>query len=337
MVYILGIESSCDDTSAAITLDNKILANFIANQEIHKNFGGVVPELASRTHQQNIVPVVDQALKEAKISKDQLNAIAFTIGPGLLGSLMVGVSFAKAMALALNIPIIKVDHLQAHVLSHFIQNKDNLKKEPSFPYLCLTISGGHTQIVLVKNYFDMQIIGETIDDAAGETFDKTAKILGLEYPGGPIIDKLSAKGNPEKYKFSKPFVKGLDFSFSGLKTSILYFIRDELKKDKNFIENNINDICSSVQQCIVDILISKLVTASVQTGIKEIAISGGVSANSGIRKALMNVADKYQWNVYIPGINYSTDNAAMIALAGYYKYINKDFSAQDISPYARAK
>ena len=377
MIYILAIESSCDDTSAAVSLDNKICANFIANQTIHENFGGVVPELASRAHQQNIVPVVDQALKQAGILPQQLNAVAFTAGPGLLGSLMVGVSFAKAFALALDIPIIHVDHLQAHILAHFIQPSEvggqksevgsqqsavsNQPSEagvqnsqlktpisslptpnsqlsaPRFPFICLTISGGHTQLNLVRDYFDMEIIGETIDDAAGEAFDKAAKILGLTYPGGPLIDEYAKKGNPLKFRFSKPVIKGLDFSFSGLKTSLLYFIRDELKKNPEFIQENLFDICASFQKSIVDILIDKIVSASKQTGIKEIAIAGGVSANSAIRNALKIAASEYKWNIYIPDINYSTDNAAMIAITAYYKYLRKEFSSQSITPYARAR
>jgi N6-L-threonylcarbamoyladenine synthase len=346
MVYILGIETSCDDTSAAITMDNKILANIIANQEVHKNFGGVVPEYASRAHQLNIVPVVDQALKKAGITKDQLNAVAFTAGPGLLGSLIVGVSFSKAFALGLDIPIIQIDHLNAHILAHFILHHplppspigEGAKGEvPSFPFLCLTVSGGHTQIVLVKDYFDYEILGQTIDDAAGETFDKAAKIFGLSYPGGPEIDKFAKQGDPDKFKFAKPYIKGLDFSFSGLKTSILYFIRDELKKDPDFISKELNNLCASVQKSIVDILLDKLQTASKQTGIKEIAIAGGVSANSFLRASLAEAKSRYNWNIYIPKVDYSTDNAAMIAVAGYYKYLKKEFASQDISPYAKAK
>jgi N6-L-threonylcarbamoyladenine synthase len=351
MVYILGIESSCDDTSAAISLDNKILANFIANQEIHKKFGGVVPEFASRAHQQNIVPVVDMVLKEAsrKINipnlKSKLNAVAYTAGPGLLGSLLVGVSFAKAFALALNIPLIEVDHLQAHVIAHFIQNQSSAHEHistlahefPQFPFLCLTVSGGHTQLLQVSDYFDMEILGETLDDAAGECFDKAAKIMGLSYPGGPLIDELAAKGNPNAFTFGKPFVKGLDFSFSGLKTSILYFIRDELKKNPDFIVQNLNDLCASIQKAIVDILLEKLISASKATGIKEIAIAGGVSANSSLRNLLISTSKDLGWNVFIPDINYSTDNAAMIAVTAYYKYIKGDFSPQSSVPYTHSK
>ncbi len=351
MIYILAIESSCDDTSAALSIDNKIYANFIANQDIHKKFGGVVPEYASRAHQLNIVPVVDVVLKEASLKtnipdiKYKLNAIAYTAGPGLLGSLLVGSSFAKSFALALNIPLIEVDHLQAHVLAHFIQhnalsNHQIIKSShhyPEFPFICLTVSGGHTQLIRVNDYFNMEILGETIDDAAGECFDKAAKILGLTYPGGPVIDKLAAKGNPDAFKFAKPYIKGLDFSFSGLKTSILYFIRDELKKNPDFIALRLNDICASIQKSIVDILIEKLISASKATGIKDIAIAGGVSANSALRNSLQTAGNNFGWNIFIPDINYSTDNAAMIAVTAYYKYIKGDFSLQTATPYTRSK
>lgn len=336
-VYILSIESSCDDTSAAVCCDNKILANIIANQDVHKNFGGVVPELASRAHQQNIIPVVAHALKSANINKNQLNAIAFTRGPGLLGSLLVGSSFAKTFALALNIPLIEIDHLQAHILAHFIQNDTQDKTMPSFPFLCLTISGGHTQIVKVSDYFSMEIIGQTIDDAAGEAFDKTAKILGLPYPGGPLIDLLAKEGNPHAFKFTLPRIKNLDYSFSGLKTSFLYLIRDNLKIDSNFIEKNKSDLCASIQHTIIKILFDKLFKAMEQTGIKDIAIAGGVSANSGIREALLREGKERNWNVFIPPISYSTDNAAMIAIAAYYKYQKKEFSSYEVVPYARGK
>ena len=335
-IYILGIESSCDDTSAAIVQNNKILANIIANQEVHKKYGGVVPELASRAHQQNIIPVIERTLKTAKVNKNQLNAIAFTRGPGLLGSLLVGTSFAKSFALGLNIPLIEVDHLQAHILSHFIQDKKINKKVPEFPFLCLTVSGGHTQIVLIKDYFKMEIIGKTIDDAAGEAFDKAAKILGLPYPGGPLIDKFAKKGNPDSFKFPKPNIPGLDFSFSGLKTSFLYFLRDQLKNNKNFIEQNLTDLCASIQTTIVSILIEKLKRASKQTGINEIAIAGGVSANSLLRNTLLKSEKEFGWNVFIPEFEYSTDNAAMIAITGYFKYLIKNFTDQKVSPYARS-
>ncbi len=335
--YILGIESSCDDTSAAVLENNNILANIIANQDIHKKYGGVVPELASRAHQQNIIPVVDAALKTAGISKNQLTAIAYTRGPGLLGSLLVGTSFAKSFALGLKIPLIDIDHLQAHILAHFIQNDDRTRELPSFPFLCLTISGGHTQIVLIRNYFDMEIIGATIDDAAGEAFDKAAKIMGLPYPGGPEIDKLAKQGDPNRFKFPKPRIPELDFSFSGLKTSFLYFVRDELKKNENFIEENKADLAASIQQTIVNILIEKVEMATKQTGISEVAIAGGVSANSEMRKQLTETGNKLNWKVFIPEFQFTTDNAAMIAIAGYYKYLEGEFASQADAPYARSK
>jgi N6-L-threonylcarbamoyladenine synthase len=335
--YILGIESSCDDTSAAVLENNKILANIIANQEVHYKYGGVVPELASRAHQQNIIPVVDTALKTAGVDKKQLSAIAFTQGPGLLGSLLVGTSFAKSFALGLNIPLIEVDHMQAHILAHFIQNEKGSKQTPSFPFLCLTISGGHTQIVLMHDYLHSEIIGRTIDDAAGEAFDKAAKIMGLSYPGGPVIDRLAKEGNPKKYNFPKPKIAGLDFSFSGLKTSFLYFIRDELKKDAGFVEKNIHDLCASVQHVIIEILLDKLKSSACQTKIKEIAIAGGVSANSQMRNKLIETGETLQWKVYIPEFQFTTDNAAMIAIAGYYKYLQKVFTNQRAIPYARSQ
>jgi N6-L-threonylcarbamoyladenine synthase len=327
---ILAIESSCDETSVAICNNGKITANVIANQTIHQNYGGVIPELASRVHQQNIVPVIHQALLNANLDKSELNAIAFTQGPGLLGSLLVGVSFAKSFALALGLPLISVNHMHAHILAHFIDDP-----KPTFPFLCLTVSGGHTQIVLVKGYFDMEIIGETLDDAAGEAFDKTAKLLKLPYPGGPLIDKYAKEGNPLAFKFGEPQIKDLNYSFSGFKTSVLYFIRDREKENPNFIEENLNDICASVQHSIVYILLNKLRKAAKQTGIKEIAIAGGVSANSGLRKGLGDLASELGWNVYIPAFEYCTDNAAMIAMAAHYKYINKDFVGQDIAPLSR--
>ena len=330
MAIILGIESSCDETSASVCIDGKILSNSIANQLVHQKYGGVVPELASRAHQQNIIPVVEEAIATAKISKKDVNAVAFTRGPGLLGSLLVGTSFSKAFSLSLSIPLIEVNHMQAHILAHFIEDP-----KPRFPFLCLTVSGGHTQIVLVKDYFDMEIVGETMDDAAGEAFDKTAKILDLPYPGGPLIDKYAKQGNPLAYPFPEPQVPGLNFSFSGLKTSILYFVRDQKKLDENFVENNLVNICASVQYRIVTILLAKLVKASKEYNIKDIAIAGGVSANSGLREGLQEAAKKHDWNVFIPAFQFCTDNAAMIAIAGYYKFLRKDFVGQDISPLAR--
>lgn len=335
-IYILAIESSCDDTSVAVLYNDKVLSNVVAGQKIHAEYGGVVPELASRAHQQNIVPTIHEALKQANVDKKELKAIAFTKGPGLLGSLLVGTSFAKSMALALNIPLISVNHMQAHILAHFID--DEKQQKPSFPFLCLTISGGHTQIVLVKDYFSMEIIGQTIDDAVGEAFDKSAKILGLPYPGGPFIDKYAQLGNPTAFEFPHPKTKDpLDFSFSGLKTAILYFIRDREKENENFIKNNLNDICASIQHTITSILMEKLKIAVKQTGITSIAIAGGVSANSGIRKALGDANLNFGWNTYIPKFEYTTDNAAMIGIAGYYKYLNEDFENISISAKARLK
>ncbi len=333
-INILGIESSCDDTSAAVIQDRKILANFIANQTVHQDFGGVVPELASRAHQQNIIPVIDKALRRANIRKNQLHAVAFTNGPGLLGSLLVGASFAKAFSLALDIPLIEVNHMHAHILAHFIED-DQHPKPPEFPFLCLTVSGGHTQIVLVRDYFDMEVIGQTIDDAAGETFDKAAKIMGLPYPGGPLIDKYAQEGNPNAFAFPHPVAGGLNFSFSGLKTSFLYFLRDNLAKDAGFIEKNTADLSASIQKTIVDILMIQLKKASQQTGIKHIAIAGGVSANSGLRSALLAEQVAGNWQVYIPKFEYCTDNAAMIAIVGYYKYLSKDFATQKTVPFTR--
>jgi len=330
---ILGIESSCDDTSAAVLKGQKILSNKIATQEVHTKYGGVVPELASRAHQQNIIPVVDLAIKEAGIKKEDLSAIAITRGPGLLGSLLVGTSFVKGMSMGLDIPILEVDHLQAHILAHFI---DRGQKMPKFPFLCLTVSGGHTQIVKVKDYFDMEIIGKTIDDAAGEAFDKTAKILGLPYPGGPFIDKLSKIGNENAFTFPMPRIQGINYSFSGIKTSFLYFVRDELKKDENFIEKNRNDLAASMQKLIIDILIGKLKRASKETGIRQIALAGGVSANTGLRNAIMEGEKLFGWESYIPEFQFTTDNAAMIAISGYYKYLKKEFLEINFTPYARA-
>jgi len=332
-IYILAIESSCDDTSAAIMHNDKMLSNVVATQKIHEAYGGVVPELASRAHQQNIVPVVHQALAKANIDKKLVSAIAFTRGPGLLGSLLVGTSFAKSLSLGLNVPLIEVNHMQAHILAHFIKEDD--RKVPSFPFLALTISGGHTQIVLVNDYFDMEILGETLDDAVGEAFDKSAKILGLPYPGGPFVDKYATKGNPTAFPFPKPKVKGLNFSFSGLKTSILYFIQKETRKNSNFVEQNLNDICASIQFTIINILMDKLKKASKETGIKEIAIGGGVSANSGIRQALKDSELNFGWNTYIPKFEYCTDNAAMIGIVGYLKYIDGVFSDERIAAKAR--
>lgn len=331
MAIILGIESSCDDTSASICIDGKICSNIIANQVIHQKYGGVIPELASRVHQQNIIPAVHQAITDAKIHKNDIDAIAFTRGPGLLGSLIVGTSFAKAFALANSLPLIEVNHMQAHILAHFIDNK------PSFPFICLTVSGGHTQIVLVKDYFDMEVVGQTTDDAAGEAFDKTAKLLGLPYPGGPLIDKYAKEGNKFAFQFPEPQIQGLDFSFSGLKTSIMYFVRDKVKEDPDFLQNNLVDVCASVQERIISILLNKLKKAALQFGINNIAIAGGVSANSGLRTALNNCAEELNWNVFIPKFEYCTDNAAMIAIAGHYKYLIGDFVGQDVAPMARMK
>ena len=330
MPVILAIESSCDETSVAVCNNGKITANVIANQTIHENYGGVIPELASRVHQQNIVPAVQQALAIAKVNKSELNGVAFTRGPGLLGALLVGVSFAKSFALALDLPLIAVNHMQAHILAHFID-----EPKPKFPFLCLTVSGGHTQIVLVKDYFDMEIVGETLDDAAGEAFDKTAKILNLPYPGGPLIDKYAKGGNPLAYKFAEPQIKDLNYSFSGFKTSILYFIRDRQKENPQFVEENLADICASVQHSIVKILLNKLKKATKQFNINNIAIAGGVSANSGLRNALQEASVSLGWNVYIPAFEYCTDNAGMIAIAGYQKYLQGEFVEQDISPMAR--
>lgn len=327
---ILAIESSCDETSAAVISNGKVLNNIIATQAIHQKYGGVVPELASRAHQRNIVAVVDEALEKSGVKKTELDAIAFTRGPGLMGSLLVGVSFAKGLAIGLGKPLIEVNHMQAHVLSHFIDDP-----KPTFPFLCLTVSGGHTQIILVKDYLTMEVIGETQDDAVGEAFDKAAKILGLPYPGGPLIDQYAQQGNENAYKFSDTDMPGLDFSFSGIKTGFLYFIRDEKKKDENFVEKNLNDICASIQHQLVKMLLKKLEQASTKTGIKEIAIAGGVSANSGLRNKLKEMAVKKGWNVYIPKLEYCTDNAAMIAMVAHYKYMNKEFAQLDVAPLAR--
>lgn len=335
MITILGIESSCDDTSAAVIRDSVILSNVIASQAVHERYGGVVPELASRAHQQNIIPVVHDALNQAGISKDDITAVAFTRGPGLLGSLLVGTSFAKGFSSALNIPMIEVNHLQAHVLAHFIKEDKEDINQPKFPFLCLLVSGGNSQIILVNSYDKMEIIGKTIDDAAGEAFDKCAKVMGLGYPGGPVVDRLAKMGNPDRFVFNKPHIDGYDYSFSGLKTSFLYFLRDELKLDDDFIEKSKNDLCASLQKTIVDILLDKVLLASKELGIKEIAIAGGVSANSGLRSSFEEYSCKYGWKIHIPKFAYTTDNAAMVAISGYYKYMEKDFAAHDVAPFAR--
>jgi N6-L-threonylcarbamoyladenine synthase len=332
-VFILSIESSCDDTAAAVLQNDRVLSNVVANQLIHSQYGGVVPELASRAHQQNIVPVVDAALKKAGVKKEQLSAIAFTQGPGLMGSLLVGSSFAKSMAMALNIPLIAVNHMDAHILAHFIDEEGYEK--PSFPFLALTISGGHTQIVRVDGFFDMKIIGETTDDAVGEAFDKSAKILGLPYPGGPLVDKYAQLGNPKAYQFTKPKMPNLDFSFSGLKTAILYFIQKEKLKNPDFISENLNDICASIQHTIIQILMDKLKLAVKETGIKQVAIGGGVSANSGIRNTLKEAEKLYGWKTYIPKFEYTTDNAAMIGIVGYQKYLTNWFENNEVVSKAR--
>ena len=329
-IVILAIESSCDDTSASICVNGVVVSNLTANQKIHELYGGVVPELASREHTKNIIPVVEEAIKKAGIEKKDINAVAFTRGPGLMGSLLVGGMFAKSFSQALNIPLIDVNHMQAHVLAHFID-----EPKPSFPFLCLTVSGGHTQVILLKSYLEMEIIGETLDDAAGEAFDKTAKLLNLPYPGGPLIDKHAQLGNPNAYKFSEPQIEGLNFSFSGIKTSILYFLQKETKLNPNFINDNINDICASVQHSIVSILMKKLKRASAETGINEIAVAGGVSANSELRKQLKIIGEQLNWNTYIPDFQYCTDNAGMIAITAYYKYLKNDFCSLDTPIQAR--
>jgi len=332
-IHILGIESSCDDTAAAVLCNGKIKSNIVATQKIHEEYGGVVPELASRAHQQNIVPVIHQAIEKAGITKEDLTAIAFTRGPGLMGSLLVGTSFAKSLSLALQIPLIEVNHMQAHLLAHFIE-EDGFEK-PNFPFLGMTISGGHTQIVKVTDYFTMEVIGETLDDAVGEAYDKCGKMLNLPYPGGPLIDKYAKEGNPKAFPFAKPKVKGLDFSFSGLKTSVLYFLQKQEKIYPNFVEENLKDLCASFQDTVVHILMDKLKKAVKQTGIEEIAIGGGVSANSAIRTALTDAQTKYGWKTYIPKFEYTTDNAAMIAIVGHYKYLDKQFSDTSITAKAR--
>jgi len=334
-ITILGIESSCDDTAAAVIRNGYILSNVIADQDVHKRYGGVVPELASRAHQQNIIPVVDQALERAGVRQDEISAVAFTKGPGLMGSLLVGSSFAKGFALARKIPVIDVNHLQAHILVHFIKKEGESAKSPEFPFLCLLVSGGHTQLVIVRDYLDIQIIGNTIDDAAGEAFDKCAKVMGLEYPGGPSIDRIAKGGNPEVFQFTKPRVEEFNFSFSGLKTNFLYFLRDNLKMDKDFIRNNQADLCASLQKTIVEILLDKCINASESAGINTIALAGGVSANSELRAVFTYEAEKRKWNLFIPEIRYTTDNAAMIAITGYYKYLKGEFASLDITPVAK--
>lgn len=331
---ILGIESSCDDTSAAVIRDGWLLSNLISSQKVHEEYGGVVPELASRAHQANIIPVVDMAIKKAGISPQDISAVALTRGPGLLGSLLVGTSFAKGFALAQGIPLIEVNHLHGHILAHFIKT-DEQSKHPAYPFLCLLVSGGHTQLVLVESYKQMKIVGKTIDDAAGEAFDKCAKVMSLGYPGGPVVDRLATKGNKTAFEFAKPLPHGLDFSFSGLKTSFLYFLRDSIKENPNFIEENKEDLCASLQHTIVTILMDKLVKSAKEYGVKEIALAGGVAANSGLRAAVLNKGQELGWNTYIPALTFTTDNAAMIAMAGYFKYLDNDFADHDITPQAR--
>ena len=333
-VIILGIESSCDDTSAAVIKDGYLLSNVVSSQAVHEAYGGVVPELASRAHQQNIVPVVHEALKRAGVTKEELSAVAFTRGPGLMGSLLVGVSFAKGFARSLNIPLIDVNHLNGHVLAHFIKAEGEENRQPNFPFLCLLVSGGNSQIILVKAYNDMEILGQTIDDAAGEAIDKCSKVMGLGYPGGPIIDKLARQGNPKAFTFSKPHIPGLDYSFSGLKTSFLYSLRDWLKEDPDFIEHHKVDLAASLEATVVDILMDKLRKAAKEYKIKEVAVAGGVSANNGLRNAFREHAEKYDWDIFIPKFSYTTDNAAMIAITGYFKYLDRDFCSIDLPAYS---
>lgn len=331
-ISILAIESSCDETSASVILNGKVLNNIVATQSVHEKYGGVVPELASRAHQENLIPVIVEAISTSGISKDQLNAVAFTRGPGLMGSLLVGVSFAKAFAYAQKIPLIEVNHMQAHVLAHFIGDP-----KPAFPFICLTVSGGHTQLVLVKDHLEMEVIGETQDDAVGEAFDKTAKLLGLPYPGGPLIDKYAAQGNPKAFQFPITRMPGLNYSFSGIKTAVLYFLRDQLQVNPQFIEQNLADLCASVQYSLIEMLLIKLKDAVKQFGVREIAIAGGVSANSGLRNTLKELAEKKGWNLYVPKFEYCTDNAAMIAMAAHYKYQKGEFSSMDVTPLAKMK
>ena len=334
-VIILGIESSCDDTSAAVIKDGYLLSNVVSSQAVHEAYGGVLVQLASRAHQQNIVPVVHEALKRAGVTKEELSAVAFTRGPGLMGSLLVGVSFAKGFARSLNIPLIDVNHLNGHVLAHFIKAEDEENRQPNFPFLCLLVSGGNSQIILVKAYNDMEILGQTIDDAAGEAIDKCSKVMGLGYPGGPIIDKLARQGNPKAFTFSKPHIPGLDYSFSGLKTSFLYSLRDWLKEDLDFIEHHKVDLAASLEATVVDILMDKLRKAAKEYKIKEVAVAGGVSANNGLRNAFREHAEKYDWDIFIPKFSYTTDNAAMIAITGYFKYLDRDFCSIDLPAYSR--
>lgn len=332
---ILGIESSCDDTSAAIIKNGVLLSNVVASQAVHMSYGGVVPELASRAHQQNIVPVIHEALKKANVKKEELSAVAFTRGPGLMGSLLVGVSFAKGLARSLGIPMIDVNHLQAHVLAHFVKESEEDTSQPPYPFLCLLVSGGNSQIIFVKAYNDMEVIGQTIDDAAGEAIDKCSKVMGLGYPGGPIIDKMARQGNPKAFSFAKPHIPGYDYSFSGLKTSFLYSLREWVAKDPDFIENNKNDLAASLENTIVDILMNKLRKAAKDLNIKHVAVAGGVSANNGLRNAFKDHAQRYGWKIYIPKFSYTTDNAAMIAISGYFKYADKDFCSIDKPAYSR--
>ena len=334
-VIILSIESSCDDTSAAVLRDGVLLSNVTASQKVHEEYGGVVPELASRAHQQNVVPVVDAALKRADVKREDLSAIAFTRGPGLMGSLLVGVSFAKGMARALGIPLIDVNHLQGHVMAHFIKESEDDHSQPPFPFLCLLVSGGNSQIVKVNAYNDMEVLGQTIDDAAGEAIDKCSKVMGLGYPGGPIVDRLAKQGDPERFKFAKPHIPDLDYSFSGIKTSLLYFVRDEVAKDPDFMEKNKEDICASFQKTLIDILMDKLIKAAKLTGIRQIAIGGGVSANSGLRERIVSEGKKRGWETYLPEFKFTTDNAAMIAIAGYYHYLNGERTSLDVAPVSR--
>ena len=335
MPIILSIESSCDDTSAAVLRDDRILSNVIASQKVHEQYGGVVPELASRAHQQNIVPVVDAAIRNAGITKSQIDAVAYTRGPGLLGSLLVGVSFAKSFAQALHIPLIEVNHLQAHVLSHFIKENDD-SRVPQFPFLCLLVSGGHTQIIRLRSHFDIEVLGQTIDDAAGEAIDKAAKIMELGYPGGPVIDRLAQDGNPDAFQFAQPHIPGLDYSFSGIKTSFLYFLRDHLANDPDFIEKHKADLCASIQKCIVGFLLKKFEKAAIQSGTRQVAIAGGVSANSYLRNELQKMGAKHQWDVFVPKFQFCTDNAAMVGIAGYFKYLKGEFADISLPPYTRS-
>ena len=334
-IIILGIESSCDDTSAAVIRNGVLLSSVIASQAVHEAYGGVVPELASRAHQQNIVPVVHEALKRARVEKEQVSAVAFTRGPGLMGSLLVGVSFAKGFARALNIPMIEVNHLQGHVLAHFIKESVEDANHPKYPFICLLVSGGNSQIIKVNAYNDMEVIGQTIDDAAGEAFDKCAKVMGLGYPGGPVVNRLANEGNPNAFKFSKPHIPGYDYSFSGLKTSFLYTLRDALKENPDFIEQNKQDLCASLQKTVIDILMDKLRKAAKDLNINEVAVAGGVSANSGLRDSFLLHAEKYGWKVHIPKFSFTTDNAAMVAITGYYKFLDKDFCPMDAAPFSR--